>query len=318
MPKLLISYLLPAPSLQALAQHFELIYPTEKQSFDREDILRLIPEVDAYLAVNAVVDREVIDHGTKLKIIANYGAGYDDIDTNHAASQDIIVTNTPTAVTEATAELAFGLMLSLLRNIAFCDRQLRYQPDFEWGMLKQHTGCSLYGKTLGLIGMGRIGQAVARRAIVSGMQVIYYQRHPLFDRLDSAIGAKYVSLDTLLSQADIVSLHVPLNDSTHHLVDERALEKMRPSAYLVNTARGAVIKQSALIQHLQEGKLAGAALDVFEDEPQIPKALIDMDKVVLTPHIGTETQEARMAMAAEAQLNLVKFFQNERPPHVVN
>ena len=318
MPKLLISYVLPEPNLQALAQHFELVYPTEGQSFGREDILRLIVDADAYLAINVAVDREVIDRATRLKIIANYGAGYDDIDTDYAAERDIIVTNTPTAVTEATAEVAFGLMLSLLRNITFCDRQLRYNQDFAWGMLKQHTGRSLYGKTLGLIGFGRIGQAVARRAVVSGMRIMYYQRHPLFDRLASALGAEYVSLDDLLAQADVVSLHVPLNESTHHLVDERALSKMKPSAYLINTARGAVIDQAALVRCLQARGIAGAALDVFEDEPQIPKALLDMDNVVLTPHIGTETLEARIAMAAEAELNLVEFLRGNRPPNVVN
>ena len=318
MPTLLISYTLPEPSIRSLANHFRLIYPTDKPSFSREEILSHVVEADAYLAVNTKVDREVIDRGERLKIIANYGAGYDDIDADYAASRDIPVTNTPTAVTEATAEIAFGLMLSLLRNITFCDRQLRHNKDFVWGMLKAHTGHSLYGKTLGLIGLGRIGRAVARRAIVSGMKVIYHQRHPLFPAVEREVGAKYYELNALLAEADIVSLHVPLTDSTRHLIGASQLHQMKPSAYLINTARGPVVDQAALIHHIQEGRLAGAGLDVFAEEPYVPDALLAMDRVVLTPHIGTETIEARIAMATEAERNLVAFFNGERPPNVVN
>ena len=318
MPTLLISYTLPEPSLRSLAEHFELIYPTEAQSFSSEEILEHIVKADAYLAVNVAVDRSVIDRGERLKIIANYGAGYDSIDVSYAAKKDIPVTNTPTAVTEATAETAFGLMLSLLRNITYCDRQLRHNRDFVWGMLKSHTGRSLYGKTLGIVGMGRIGRAVARRAVVSGMRIIYHQRHPLFSGVEREVGAEYRSLNELLTEADVVSLHVPLTDSTHHLIDQAALNRMKPSAYLINTARGPVVDQAALIRHLQEGKLAGAGLDVFEEEPQVPEELLAMDNVVLTPHIGTETIEARMAMAAEAERNLVAFFAGDQPPNVVN
>ena len=318
MPTLLISYALPEPSLRSLAQHFTLIHPTKTQSFSREEILEHIVKVDAYLAVNAAVDREVIDRAERLKIIANYGAGYDDIDATYAASRDIPVTNTPTAVTEATAEIAFGLMLSLLRNITFCDRQLRHNQDFAWGMLKAHTGRSLYGKTLGIVGLGRIGRAVARRAVVSGMKIIYHQRHPLFSGVEKEIGAEYRSLNDLLEEADIVSIHVPLTKSTHHLIGKPELSRMKPSAYLINTARGSVVDQAALIHYLQEGKLAGAGLDVFAEEPHVPETLLEMDRVVLTPHIGTETIEARIAMATEAERNLVAFFNGEEPPNVVN
>ena len=318
MPTLLISYTLPDASIQSLAEHFTLIHPTEAPSFSREEILKHVTEADAYLAVNTEVDRKVIDRAERLKIIANYGAGYDDIDTEYAASRNIRVTNTPTAVTEATAEVAFGLMLSLLRNITFCDRQLRHNRDFVWGMLKAHTGHSLYGKTLGLVGLGRIGRAVARRAIVSGMNVIYHQRHPLFPGLEKEVGAEYCELDDLLERADIVSLHVPLTEGTHHLIGEPQLRQMKPSAYLINTARGPVVDQAALIRHLQAGKLAGAGLDVFAEEPHVPDELLAMDRVVLTPHIGTETIEARIAMATEAERNLIAFFNGDRPPNVVN
>lgn len=318
MPTLLISYNLPEPSMQSLAEHFTLIHPTETQSFSREEILKHVVSVDAYLAVNTKVDRDIIDRAEKLKIIANYGAGYDDIDTKYAASRGIPVTNTPRAVTEATAEIAFGLMLSLLRNITFCDRQLRGNAEFEWGMLKAHTGRSLYGKTLGIIGLGRIGKAVARRAIVSGMKVIYHQRHALFAGIEKEVSAEYRALDDLLEQADIVSLHVPLTSDTRHLIGEPQLRRMKPSSYLINTARGPVVDQDALIHYLQEGKLAGAGLDVFAEEPHVPAELLAMDRVIVTPHIGTETIEARIAMATEAQNNLMAFFNGDRPPNVVN
>ena len=318
MPTLLISYTLPEPSLRSLASHFDLIYPTEEASFSRDEILRHLGKADAYLAVNTAVDRALIARAERLKIIANYGAGYDDIDTDYAASRGIPVTNTPTAVTEATAEIAFGLMLSLLRNITFCDRQLRQDKDFVWGMLKAHTGRSLYGKTLGLVGLGRIGRAVARRAVVSGMRVIYHQRHALFPALEREVGAEYRSLEALLAEADIISLHVPLTDGTHHLLGDAELRQMKPSAFLINTARGSVVDQAALIWHLQEGKIAGAGLDVFADEPRVPDELLALDNVVLTPHIGTETIEARMAMAAEAERNLVAFFNGDALPNRVN
>ena len=319
MPKLLISYRLPESNIQSLAQHFTLIYPTESPSFAQKELLEQIAEADAYLAVNHTVDRQTIERGEKLKIIANYGVGYDGIDVAYASERGIIVTNTPTAVTEATAEVAFGLILSLMRNIAFCDRQLRYnQEEFAWGMLQAHTGHSLYGKTLGIIGLGRIGQAMARRATIFGMKVLYYQRSPLFDPLTREFGAAYRPLDHLLQESDVISLHVPLNESTHHLLGERELALIRPTAFLINTARGPVIDEQALIVRLEEGQLAGAALDVFEEEPHIPEALLRMDNVVLTPHIGTETIEARIAMGYEAERNLVSFFAGERPPNVVN
>lgn len=317
MPTLLISYVLPEPSMRSLAKHFTLIHPTETQAFSREEVLHHIVEADAYLAVNTNVDREVIDRSEKLKIIANYGAGYDSVDASYAASRGIPVTNTPTAVTEATAEIAFGLMLSLLRNITFCDRQLRRSQDV-WGMLQPHTGHSLYGKTLGIIGLGRIGKAVARRAVISGMKIIYHQRRALFPGIEREVGAEYRPMNTLLEEADIISLHTPLNDTTQHLIGEKELKRMKSSAYLINTSRGPVIDQEALIRHLQAGTLAGAGLDVFDEEPHIPEALLGMDQVVLTPHIGTETIEARMEMASEAERNLVAFFNGDKPPNVVN
>ncbi|MGB3587061.1 MAG: 2-hydroxyacid dehydrogenase family protein [Tunicatimonas sp.] len=319
MKKILVSYTLPEEGIKPLKKHFEVISPTDKHSFSREEILEKIPEVDGYLAINVSVDADIIDAASNLKIIANYGVGYDSIDVEYATQKGIIVTNTPTAVTEATAETAFGLMLAVLRNITYCDRKLRSDDsDFIWGMLQQHTGHSIYGKTLGIVGLGRIGRAVARRAVTFGMNTLYYQRNRLFDHFERQVSARYVSLDELLEQSDVVSLHTPLTESTHHLLGAAELDKMKPSAYLINTARGPVIDEQALIKRLQTGKLAGAGLDVFEEEPHIPDELLQLENVVLTPHIGTETIEARIAMAHEAALNLVTFFEGTPPPHQVN
>ncbi|MEQ9440398.1 MAG: NAD(P)-dependent oxidoreductase [Cyclobacteriaceae bacterium] len=318
MPKIIVPYTLPEEGLAPLKEHFEVIYPVGKRALSAEEILENITDADGYLAVNVPVNAEVIDAAPKLKIIANYGVGYDSIDVEYATAKGITVTNTPTAVTEATAETAFGLMLSLLRNITYCDRQLRGdRKDFTWGMLQKHTGHSLYGKTLGIIGLGRIGRAMARRATVFGMRTVYYQRNQLFERFEGEVSATYLPLNELLAQSDVVSLHTPLTDSTHHLLGAEELALMKPSAYLVNTARGPVVNEQALVRQLLAGKLAGAALDVFEEEPHISEELLTMDNVVLTPHIGTETIEARTAMAHEASRNLIAFFEGKTPPHVV-
>ena len=318
MPKILVPYTLPEEGLKPLREHFEVVYPSDKRAFSAEEILEQIADVDGYLAINVPVNAETIDAASKLKIIANYGVGYDSIDVDYATEKGITVTNTPTAVTEATAETAFGLMLSLMRNITYCDRKLRGdRSDFTWGMLQKHTGHSLHGKTLGIIGMGRIGRAVARRAITFGMRIVYYQRHQLFEHFENEVSATYLPLNELLEQADIVSLHTPLTEATHHLLGAEELERMKPGAFLINTARGPVIDEQALIRQLQAGKLGGAALDVFEEEPHISEELLTMDNVVLTPHIGTETIEARIAMAHEATRNLITFFEGKTPPHVV-
>lgn len=319
MPKILVPYTLPEEGLKPLKEHFEVIYPANKQAFSSDEIMEKITEADGYLAINVPVNAETIDAAPKLKIIANYGVGYDSIDVDYATEKGITVTNTPTAVTEATAETAFGLMLSLMRKITYCDRKLRGdRSDFTWGMLQKHTGNSLYGKKLGIIGMGRIGRAVARRAITFGMQTVYYQRHQLFDHFENQANATYLPLDQLLEQSDVISLHTPLTDSTHHLLGTKELERMKPGAFIINTARGPVIDEQALVRRLQEGKLAGAGLDVFEEEPHISEELLTMENVVLTPHIGTETIEARTAMAHEATRNLIAFFEGKIPPHVVN
>jgi len=311
MPKILVSYRLPEAGLQALREKHTVIAP-ENLRFSREQIMEHLPDCDALLSASLKVDREMIDRGSKLQVIANYGAGVDKIDVAYAKEKGLSVSNTPTAVTEATAELAFGLMHSLLRRITECDRHLRSDPDFRWGMMREHIGHSLYGKTLGIVGLGKIGRALARRALAARMKILYHNRSPIFTKFEQESGATYTTLPELLQESDIVSLHTPLTDETHHMLDAQHLSMMKPSAFLVNTARGAVIDEQALVQRLQTGKLAGAALDVFEQEPKIPEALLKMDNVVLVPHIGTETIESRTEMAHEAVDNLLYFFEKKK------
>ncbi len=314
--KILVTYQIPKTGLKKLKEHFEVTYP-EKLSLKPGEILPLISDYDGLLAAGVKIGRQLIEAAPKLKIISNYGVGYDNIDIAAATERDIPVTNTPTAVTEATAEIAFGLMLAVMRRIAECDRRLRFDPEFKWGIMR-NLGTSLYGKTIGIIGLGRIGRALARRTQASGMKVAYFNRNRLARTLEANLGVSYLSLDDLLSNADVISIHIPLNSDSRHLIGLPELGRMKPTAFLINTARGPVIDEAALIQFLGEKRIAGAGLDVFEKEPAIPAALLTLDNVVITPHIGTETFDARLAMAEEASQNLIDWFLTGYSKNIVN
>ncbi len=313
--KILVTYQIPKEGLASLFSDYNVIYP-DKRVLTKEEILSLVPEVDGILAAGVKIDAEIIEQAKNLKIISGYGAGYDNIDIKSATAKGITVTNTPDAVTEATAEIAFGLMLGVMRRIAECDRKLRVGV-LKWGMMN-NLGHVLYGKVLGIIGMGRIGKAIARRGLASGMQIIYHNRNRLDEETESTYHAKYRSLKELLQEADVVSISTPLTKETYHLIGKEELELMKPSAYLINTSRGAVLDEAALIKILQAKKIAGAGLDVFEQEPYIPPELLAMDHVVLGPHIGTEAIEARVQMAMTAAENICNYFAGITPKYVVN
>jgi len=314
--KILVTYQLPKIGLKELMERFEVTYP-DKKTFSKQEVISMIHQYDGILAAGMGLDSNMIKLGKKLKIISVYGAGYDKIDVEAATSAGIVVTNTPDAVTESTAEIAFGLMLAVMRRIAECDRRLRLESNFRWGMM-ENLGTNLYGKLLGIVGMGRIGKAVAKRAKAFGMDICYYNRRRLGENTERELGASYYTLEELLEKSDVVSLNVPLTEETYHLIGKEQLDRMKPTAFIINTSRGSVIDEQVLVKYLQEGRIAGAGLDVFEHEPKIPQELLRMDRVVLTPHIGTATLEARIQMAEAASRNIVDYFAGRELRYIVN
>ncbi|MDL2262446.1 NAD(P)-binding domain-containing protein [Bacteroidales bacterium OttesenSCG-928-I21] len=307
--KILVSYPQLKTSLKKFENDFELIFPSENPT--REEFIRLIADCDGFLsAFNLQVDKEIIDAAKKLKIIANYGVGYNNIDVEYATRKKIVVANTPDPVVEPTAEIAFGLMTAAARRIAECDRKLR-EGKLRWGTF-ENLGTSMNDKTLGIVGMGRIGQAIARRGAASCMKIVYYNRTRLPEEIEKKYNAEYLSFDELLAAADYISLNMPLTPETHHLINETAFGKMKNGAILVNTARGPVVDEAALIRNLKNGKLKAAALDVYEHEPKISPELLTMDNVVLSPHNGTATIEGREDMTRFAMQNISRFFEGKK------
>lgn len=262
------------------------------------------------------VPRELIASMPNLRLIANFGAGYNNIDLEACRERGIRVTNTPQPVIEPTAELAFALMIAVARRVSEFDHLIRTgakQTAELFGVMR-NLSHSLYGKTLGIIGMGRIGQALARRAAASGMKIIYHNRRRLEDeriRGLEGVQAEYVDFQTLLQDSDFVSLNLPYTQEVHHLIGKPELGMMKRSAYLINTARGAHVDEQALVEALQNGIIAGAALDVYEHEPAISPELLTLPNVVLSPHTGTGTWEGRIAMCENVCDNILAFVNND-------
>lgn len=258
------------------------------------------------------VTREMISSAPYLRLITNFGVGFNNIDLDACRERGIRVTNTPQPVIEPTAELAFALMHDVARRTAEFDRKLRLGTAEAFGVMN-NLSHSLYGKTLGIIGMGRIGQALARRAVASGMSIIYHNRKPLGDEVIRRLGyeVRYVSKEELLQTADFVSLNLPYTPEVKHLIGEKELKMMKRSSFLVNTARGAHVDEEALVKALREGEIAGAAMDVYEHEPQIHPELLTLDNVVLSPHTGTGTWEGRIAMCENVCDNILAWKQQD-------
>ena len=271
------------------------------------------------------VSREMIDGMPHLRLIANFGAGFNNIDLEACRERGIRVTNTPQPVIEPTAELAFALMIAVARRVSEFDRTIR-QGTCQPMAVMNHLSHSLYGKTLGILGMGRIGQALARRAVASGMKIIYHNRHKIDVQRNKVQGTKdarmdewtkeviedanYVDFQTLLQESDFLSLNLPYTPEVHHIIGKPELGMMKRSAYLINTARGAHVDEAALVEALQSGIIAGAALDVYEFEPKISEALLTLPNVVLSPHTGTGTMEGRIAMCENVCDNILAFLDN--------
>lgn len=303
---ILITHRLPREHFAELEAQFEVLIPCEER-FSKEEFQRLLPRIDGMIASTALrVTDEMMALAPRLKIIASYGVGYDNIDLAAAQRRGIVVTNNPTPVLEPTAEHAYALMLAVAHRIPECDRDLR-RGEAKWGIM-DNLGTSLYGKTLGIVGMGRIGKALRRYAAASRMRVLYYNRRPLPAEEERALEVEYADFDTLLRESDIVSVHTPLTDESRHLFGPEQFRRMKSTALLVNTARGAVVDNAALAEALRSGEIAGAALDVFENEPRVLPELLTLDNIVLTPHTGTNTVETREQMSAHAARNVMRFF----------
>ncbi|MEL6257111.1 MAG: NAD(P)-dependent oxidoreductase [Bacteroidota bacterium] len=305
-PKILISYPLSPARIAALNSPYPVECVSGKKSM-YEEVIERIAEFEALLCMGHQADKHLMDLGNKLKVISNYGVGYDNVDVAYAKEKGIMVSNLPSSTSAPTANMAIGLMLSLMLKISLHDRLLREEKLPKWDLPNSY-GSSPGGKLLGIIGMGRIGKEMAKRARALDMEICYYKRNRLSQEEEQEHGAIYLDLDELLAQSDVISLHTPLNKSTFHLIGEREIGLMKDTSFLINTARGNVVDNDALIKALQEHKIAGAGLDVFPNEPEVPAAYFEMDHVVLTPHAGTATRESRMDMFNEAFQNAVDLL----------
>ncbi|MGV3488760.1 MAG: NAD(P)-dependent oxidoreductase [Tuberibacillus sp.] len=310
MKKVLVIGKIPEAGYEALKNEYIEVY-VESKSISDDKFCEVIRDKDALLVpLSKRVRERVIDAGARLKIIANFGAGYDNIAVDYAKQRGIVVTNTPGVSTEATAEFTLGLLLSVSRRIVEGDQLCRAKGFNGWAPLF-FLGRELYQKKLGIIGLGSIGQAVAKRAKAFGMEVLYTGRAAKDEQLEKELGVSYRSLDELLQESDFVSINASYNTSTHHLLNKEKLSLMKKSAFLINAARGPIVHEADLVDALRKGIIAGAALDVYEFEPEISDELKTFNNVVLTPHIGNATIETRDKMARLAARNIVNVLHNE-------
>lgn len=319
-PNIYLTRQLPQPVMQKLQETgFDYEVYAEDRVIPQDVLLQQVQERDGLLCIlTDAIDKEVLDRAPSLKVIANYAVGYNNIDVQEATKRGIAVTNTPGVLTDATADLAWSLLFATARKVVESDRYLREGQFQGWGPT-HFLGQEVTGKTLGVVGLGRIGKAFAARAEGFQMPILYYSR-----RKDEAFetsygpGARQAKLDELLRESDIVSLHLPLTEETHHLLGENELRLMKTSAILINTARGPIVDESALVRALKENWIWGAGLDVYEEEPKVHPALLDLPNTTLLPHIGSATTETRTKMGFMAIENLEAFFRGDKPKNLVN
>lgn len=316
--KVFVTRKIPETGLQLLRKHFQVRVYAKDQVIPRKDLIRGVKWCDALLCLlTDKIDKEVIDANPRLQVISNVAVGFDNIDVKYATAKGIPVTNTPGVLTDAVAEHTFALMLAIARRIPESDRFTRAGKYQGWEPLLL-LGTQLKGKTLGIVGLGKIGLGVAERARKGmGMKLVYYdvKRDPRFEQ---QYQARYAPLSELLRTADFVSLHVPLLPSTRHFIGKKELTLMKKTAYLINTARGPIVDETALVVALKKKQIAGAALDVYEFEPKLSAGLAKLENVVLTPHTASATIEARSAMAELAAQNILNVLQGKEPLALVN
>jgi len=318
MPKVFVTRRIPEPGLAILRRAAEVKVWEEELPPPRDVLLKEVEDCDALVPLlTDRVDDELLDRAPHLKVVANYAVGYDNIDVPACTARGVLVTNTPGVLTETTADLAFALILAAGRRLVEADKFLRAGRWQTWGPTLL-LGQDVYGATLGLVGLGRIGAAVARRARGFNMQVIYHSRHRQ-EALEKELGAAYASFDELLHRSDFISIHVPLTAATRHLFNADAFARMKPTAVLVNTARGPIVDEAALYAALKTGRIAAAGLDVMDPEPpRRDNPLLTLDNVILLPHIGSASVATRTRMATMAAENAAAALRGELPPNLVN
>jgi glyoxylate reductase len=315
-PTLYITRLLPQPVLDAIPRHYHILTEPADRPPTAEELRRRFTEADAVICtLTDRIDASLLSHATRLKIIANYAVGYNNIDVPAATQHSMIVTNTPDVLTDATADLTWAVLLALARHIVKGDTWIR-TGDWPGWTPTQLLGADVSGKTLGIVGMGRIGQAVAQRASGFRMSVIYAGRHRV--PAPSGVIWEWQPLDAVLAKSDFLSLHVPLTDTTRHLIGRRELTLMKPTAYLINTSRGPVIDEVALVSALEAQTIAGAGLDVYEHEPMVSAGLRALPNVVLLPHLGSATLETRVRMGLICLANIAAVLGGGQAPNRVN
>ena len=315
--KVLITRQLPGDAVEKLKEECDLLCDPPSDQMPRNQLSELIPEADALICLlSETIDREVISRAPKLKVISNYAVGYDNIDVAFATERKIYVTNTPDVLTEATADLAWALLLAAARRVVEGDEMVRQNRFTGWAP-DLLLGLDVAYKTLGVVGLGRIGLAVARRAKGFGMRVLYWSKNRK-EQWEEQFGLEYQPLDTLLQTADFVSLNVALTPETHHLIGEKEFSLMKNTAILVNTARGPVVDEAALAAALREKKIWAAGLDVYENEPEVHPDLLKLDNVILAPHVGSGTIDTRAKMAEMVVSNVLMALKGQRPTNAVN
>ena len=318
-PRVLVTRPLLSGVMDALAERCEVDLYESEWAIPRDELLKRIHGVDGALTLlTERVDSEFLDAaGSQLKIVANHAVGYDNIDVPECTRQGVPVSNTPDVLTETTADLAWALLLAAARRITEGDRFLRSKTPWIWGP-QMMLGLDIHGKTLGVVGFGRIGQAVARRGLGFGMRVIYHSRHRVPHEVETELHAERRELDDLLAEADFVSVNCALTADTRHLFDAEAFKKMKSTGVLVNTARGPVVDEAALVDALQAGEIFAAGIDVFEKEPEVHAGLLECPNTAIIPHLGSATVDTREAMGMLAAENLFAAFEGRRPPTLIN
>lgn len=314
MAKIVVTGKIPEVALEKLKKSHEVISWGEETPISRDELLKRVSGANIIVSLlTEKIDEEVLTSaGNDLKAVCNVAVGYNNIDVAACKNKNVLVTNTPGVLTDATADIAMALILMTTRRLSEGERVIRNQDPWAWGMFYM-LGSSIQNQTLGIVGMGQIGIATALRAKSFGMKIIYTRRNRLDEKIEKELSAQYVSLDDLLQQSDIVSLHCPYSTETHHLISDAQLSKMKKTSYLINTARGPIVNEEALANALVNKTIAGAGLDVYENEPKVNEKLLKLDNVVLLPHLGSATVETRTAMATTAANNALEILSGNKP-----